>query len=105
MTNDFTKANLHASYLHHAPYPTSLVEAIRIIDTLPAGPAASITCSWTSLSDQILQQWTCISRVELESVGPNRHNIAELISRKYGIACNLIENYLRNFERTMPLPA
>lgn len=105
MFNDFTKANLQASYMHHAPYPTSLVEAIRIIDMYPAAPASSITCNWVALREQLLQQWTRLSRVELEKTGPDRHNIAELISRKYGIACNLIENYLRNFERTMPLPA
>lgn len=60
---------------------------------------------WQELRKQLLMQWKLINSGELDSIGPNRTLIARLIERKYGIASGLIENYLCNFERTMPLMA
>jgi hypothetical protein len=63
----------------------------------------AVTCSWPILCNQLLQQWTRLSRSELESTGHDRHRIARLIQAKYGIPISMAENYLRNFERTLPL--
>lgn len=62
-----------------------------------------VSCDWQQLREQLLMQWKRIAGWELDAVGPNRSRIAQLIERKYGIASQLTENYLRNFERTMPL--
>lgn len=64
---------------------------------------AVIKCNWVALREQLLQQWNMLTRGELENVGPNRRRIAQLIAMKYGIASAMVENYLRNFERTLPL--
>jgi len=63
----------------------------------------AISCNWQILRDQLLAQWRKISARELDTAGPDRYRIAHLIERKYGISACLVENYLRNFERTMPL--
>jgi hypothetical protein len=63
----------------------------------------AIACDWRMLREQLLMQWRKISPRELEVAGPHRSRIAALIERKYGIASQLAENYLRNFERTMPV--
>ena len=62
-----------------------------------------IACDWTALRTQLLQQWGKISDRELEATGHNRHDIAKLIQRKYGVSTEMAENYLCNFERTLPL--
>lgn len=62
-----------------------------------------ITCDWKSLSSQLLNQWPRLTRQELEYTRHNRHAIAELIERKHGIDATLVENYLSNIERTLPL--
>jgi len=61
-----------------------------------------MNCSWDSLRNQLILQWSRIGESELDRAGPNRHQIALLIQRKYGIAATLVENYLQNFERTLP---
>lgn len=62
-----------------------------------------ITCDWSCFSAQLLNQWHHITRQELEYTRHNRRAIAELIERKYGVDALLVENYLRNVERTLPL--
>lgn len=64
---------------------------------------ADITCNWNALCTQLLTQWSALSRNELEQTGHSRHRIAELIENKYGISSQMAENYLHNFERTLPL--
>jgi hypothetical protein len=68
-----------------------------------AGHSYNITCKWEPFRDQILAQWNRLTAREIDEVGPNRSKLAMLIENKYGIAAHLVENYLRNFERTLPL--
>lgn len=68
-----------------------------------AGHAYNISCKWEPFRDQVLKQWDRLTAHEVEAVGPNRSLLAILIEKKYGIASHLVENYLRNFERTLPL--
>lgn len=75
--------------------------ALQFVDTAMQPPL--IKCNWVALREQLLQQWERVTRHELESAGPNRRLIAKLIEKKYGIASAMVENYLRNFERTLPL--
>lgn len=62
-----------------------------------------IVCDWEILRTQLLNQWQRLTETEVDNAGPNRKQIARLVARKYGIASLCVENYLRNFERTMPL--
>ena len=62
-----------------------------------------IDCDWQTLSSQLLEQWHKLSPTELERTGQNRHKMAELIYEKYGVHPVLVENYLKNLERTLPL--
>lgn len=62
-----------------------------------------LRCNWESLREQLLQQWTLLTEQDLNATGPDASRIAILIERKYGIASRMIENYLLNFVRTMPL--
>ena len=62
-----------------------------------------ITCDLHELSMQLLNQWNKLTEHEVNSAGSNRHRIAQIVARKYNIALPYVENYLRNFERTMPL--
>jgi hypothetical protein len=55
------------------------------------------------LREQILMQWARLSSREIDEAGPNRGRLALLIHNRYGISARLIENYLRNFERVLPL--
>ncbi|MBY0407540.1 MAG: hypothetical protein K2Q01_07595 [Rickettsiales bacterium] len=66
-------------------------------------PNLDLSCNWEMLREQLLQQWALISETDLDVTGPNSKRIAMLIERKYGIASGMIENYLQNFIRTMPL--
>lgn len=66
-------------------------------------PTPVINCNWRALRAQLLLQWTRLTPRALDETGPDRHRIAELIEHEYGVAADMIENYLRNFERTMPL--
>lgn len=62
-----------------------------------------VSCNWLTLREQLLNQWTRISSAELEETRHIRLNIARLIQKKYGISVEMGLNYLRNFERTLPL--
>ncbi len=62
-----------------------------------------IACDWESLRTQLLDQWKRLSASDVDHAGPSRSRIARLVERKYGVDSVCVENYLRNFERTMPL--
>lgn len=62
-----------------------------------------MSCDRQALSEQLLAQWHGITREELESTHYDRHEVALLIERKGGVSCALVENYLSNLERTLPL--
>ncbi len=62
-----------------------------------------ISCNWHVLREQLVNQWDRLSVSELENTGHNRIKIAGLIQNKYGISVEMAVNYLRNFERTLPL--
>lgn len=62
-----------------------------------------VNCDWTVISGQLLNQWPKLTPMELERTRHNRHEIALLIQKKYGIHAILTENYLKNLERTLPL--
>ena len=62
-----------------------------------------VSCNWKALREQLLNQWDRITPTELESTHHIRLNIARLIQKKYGISVEMAFNYLRNFERTLPL--
>ncbi len=66
---------------------------------------AKISCDWQALQAQLLSQWNRLTAKELDNTMQNRRRIALLVECKYGIPYRLVENYLRNFERTMPLAA
>ena len=66
-------------------------------------PSSILLCNWKQLRKQLLSQWPLLTADELRITGANCIRIANLISHKYGIAPESVENYLRNFERTMPL--
>jgi len=63
----------------------------------------AVTCDWPALEAQLLLQWNRLTARELDNTAADRHEIALLVERKYGIHYQLVENYLSNFERTMPL--
>ncbi len=60
-------------------------------------------CNWHILRKQLLGQWALLSSHDLDATGADCRRIAELIADKYGILPGVVENYLRNFERTLPL--
>jgi hypothetical protein len=62
-----------------------------------------IRCNWGAFRGQMLLQWKKLSSRELDEAGPSRPGVARLIERKYGIASDLVENYLRNLERSIAL--
>ena len=62
-----------------------------------------VSCNWHVLCEQLLSQWDRITPAELENTGHNRLHVARLIQMKYGISVEMAVNYLRNFERTLPL--
>lgn len=62
-----------------------------------------VTCDWSVLSSQLLNQWNRLTKPELENTNQNRHEIARLIEEKYGVEPSMTENYLANLERTLPL--
>lgn len=67
------------------------------------GSSDRIQCNWDVLRSQLLKQWNSISPWELDAEGPYRRRLALLIERRHGVSARLVENYLRNFERTLPL--
>jgi len=68
-------------------------------------PLTVISCDWEVLQTQLLEQWPRLTANELDKTGQDRRRIALLVERKYGIHYQAVENYLCNFERTMPLVA
>jgi len=66
---------------------------------------AAISRDWPALRAQLLLQWNRLTARELDNLGPDHRRIALLVERKYGVHYRLVENYLRNFERTIPLAA
>lgn len=66
-------------------------------------PSYDLRCNWPMLRSQLLEQWTLLTEYDLEITGPNAAYIAGLIERKYGISSTLVENYLVNFARTIPV--
>lgn len=62
-----------------------------------------ISCNWNVLREQLLSQWDRLTPTELESTRQDRLKIAGLLQKKYGISVDMAVNYLRNFERTLPL--
>jgi len=71
----------------------------------PTVPSSALACNWQALREELLMQWKQLTLRELDRAGPNRHRIAQLIARKYGVSFVLVENYLSNFERTLPMAA
>ena len=64
--------------------------------------SATVKCSWKELRYQLLKQWRKIPADALDDTYGDYRQIAELISGIYNVSAGMIENYLRNFERTMP---
>lgn len=62
-----------------------------------------MVCDWQALCAQLLLQWNRLTSDELKAAGANRRRIASLVSKKYDIDSHLVENYLSNLERTLPL--
>jgi hypothetical protein len=62
----------------------------------------TIMCDWPSLRAQLLTQWERLTGRELDMAERDRHEIAILVQRKYGVSARLVENYLSNLERTLP---
>ena len=63
----------------------------------------TVTCQWEALREQLLLQWARLTSQEVDKAGPRRDRLAVLIYNKYGINAYVAENYLRNFERILPL--
>lgn len=80
-------------------YPTSYQQSSEYAER----SRETIKCKWSMLRAQLLLQWQRVSAKEIDIAGPNRQRIALLIQGKYGIDSELVENYLRNFERTLPV--
>lgn len=80
--------------------PTTLRDAL---EKQLIGTRYDLRCHWPMLRIQLLEQWTMLTEHDLDISGPNAQRIAALIERKYGISSQLVENYLANFARTMPL--
>lgn len=62
-----------------------------------------IICDWKILRSQLMYQWSRLTKEEMDEAGPSKYRLACLISRKYDVPLQYIEQYLRNYERTMPL--
>lgn len=82
-------------------YPTSAQIRHTEYFTFPS----AVSCDWPPLKAQLLSQWGRLTDRELDKTGQDRHRIALLIEQKYGIHYQMVENYLCNFERTMPMAA
>lgn len=63
----------------------------------------TVDCHWPSLRKELLAQWKKLTPQELDDTGRKRHSIALLIQQKHGVSWQLVENYLRNIERSLPL--
>ncbi|MFW0778178.1 MAG: hypothetical protein ACN2B6_10735 [Rickettsiales bacterium] len=56
-------------------------------------------CNLGALAQLITSQWNKIGIDELRKTYYTKHNIANLIQRKYGVDPRLVENYLSSIER------
>jgi len=72
-------------------------------DGWPVDAVHAVSCQWEALRKQLLLQWARLTSQDLDKAGPRRDRLAALIQNKYGINARLAENYLRNFERILPL--
>lgn len=71
--------------------------------SMPLTPDTIISCDWPTLRTQLLLQWPRLTMEELDRTKQNRHQVALLVEQKYNIAPEMVDNYLCNYERTMPL--
>ena len=62
-----------------------------------------LRCDWPRLRAQLLTQWERLAQADLDNAGPDRRSIAVLVQREYGVSAILVENYLSNLERTLPV--
>jgi hypothetical protein len=76
---------------------------IQDISETAIGTKYDLKCHWPMLRSQLLEQWTQLTETDLDMTGPSAARIAALIEHKYGISGLLVENYLANFARTIPL--
>lgn len=88
--------------MYFTSYREPVIAGIYSQDHVPANNN-EVSCNWQALREQLLRQWDRISPYELDSTDHNRLKIASLIQHKYGISNEMAINYLRNFERTLPL--
>lgn len=79
--------------------------ALQMVQLDEDGAYDALDCSWGLFRSQLLLQWKRLTPKDLDMTGPDRQRIALLVERKYGIAAHMVENYLRNFERTLPMAA
>lgn len=77
--------------------------SLAIANLQPVYANDNVTCDWRALKEQLLNQWERITPWELEHTRRNRRRIAQLVERKYGVYAVLVENYLKNIERTLPM--
>lgn len=73
------------------------------LENLSIAFGAPIQCDWAVLCKQLLLQWPLLTMAELNNTRQNRHQISLLIQRKYNLASDMVDNYLCNYERTLPL--
>ena len=70
---------------------------------VPDASNQEIQCSKNAMRELLLQQWRRLTPNDLEETEYVKEQIAILIQYKYGIDSQLIENYLSNLERTLPV--
>lgn len=58
---------------------------------------------WPNIRRQLLDQWGKITTDDIDNAHGDKHEIAVLIQRRYGVPARMVESYLTNFERTLPL--
>lgn len=60
-----------------------------------------IDCAWRPFKQEVLIHWRKLDESDLMESGRNRHTLARIIERKYGVAWQLAESYLRRLEQNM----
>ena len=73
------------------------------LEQMPKHAEETVDCHWPSLRSQILGQWKRVTLEELDATGSKRYKIALLIQQKHGVSWQLVQNYLMNIERSLPL--
>lgn len=61
----------------------------------------TIYCAWRPFKQELLIQWRKLNEEDLQEAGRNRHALARIIERKYGVAWQLAETYLGNLEANL----